>query len=62
LPAFVKAQKTYDEQVDLLASRGLVIGDRHAAINQLKHINYYRLSGYLYPFSRQAPSDREDSF
>jgi abortive infection bacteriophage resistance protein len=46
LPALVKAYKTYDEQVDLLASRGMGIADRAAAIKQLQHINYYRLSGY----------------
>jgi hypothetical protein len=61
LPASVKAYKTYYEQVDLLASRGMDI-DRDAAIKHLQHINYYRLSGYWYSFGRQGPSDREDSF
>lgn len=62
MPTAVKAYKTYDEQVDLLASRGMDIGDRDAAINQLQHINYYRLSGYWYSFRRQGASDREDTF
>ncbi|BCW62939.1 hypothetical protein StoSoilB22_19120 [Arthrobacter sp. StoSoilB22] len=62
MPASVKAYKTYDEQVDLLASRGMNIGDRDAAIKQLQRINYYRLSGYWYSFRRQGTSDREDDF
>lgn len=62
MPAPVKAYKTYDEQVDVLASRGMSIGDRDAAIKQLQHINYYRLSGYWYSFRRQGTTDREDSF
>ncbi|MHC8609813.1 Abi family protein (plasmid) [Paenarthrobacter ureafaciens] len=62
MPAPVKAYKTYEEQVDLLASRGMVIADREAAIQQLRHTNYYRLSGYWYSFRRQGPSGREDSF
>ena len=62
MPAPVKAYKTYDEQVDLLASRGMAIGDRDAAVKQLQHINYYRLSGYWYSFRRQGSPEREDSF
>jgi len=62
LTAPVKAYKTYAEQVDLLASRGMGIADREAAIQQLQHINYYRLSGYWYSFRRQGPAGRDDSF
>lgn len=62
MPALVKAYKTYDEQIDLLASRGMSIGDRAAAIKQLQHINYYRLSGYWYSFRQQGSPGREDSF
>jgi hypothetical protein len=62
LPASVKAYKTYDEQVDLLASRGMDVGDRDAAIKQLQHINYYRLSGYWYSFRRQGPQTVKTAF
>ena len=62
MPAVVKAYKTYEQQVDLLASRGMDIPDRNAAIKQLQRINYYRLSGYWYSFRRQGTSDREDTF
>lgn len=58
----VKAYKTYDEQVDLLAARGIEIGDRAAAIAELRRINYYRLSGYWYPFRQIGTSGRLDDF
>lgn len=62
LPAVTKSFKTYDQQVDLLASRGMGVDDRQAAIRQLQQVNYYRLSGYWYPFRRQTGQDREDDF
>jgi abortive infection bacteriophage resistance protein len=32
------------EQIDLLASRGLQVPDRHSAFETLQNISYYRLS------------------
>ncbi|MED6045674.1 MULTISPECIES: Abi family protein [Rothia] len=58
----VKAYKTYAEQVEILAGRGMDMGDRDAAAETLRRVNYYRLSGYWYPFRRQAPSGRCDDF
>lgn len=59
----MKEFKTYEEQVHLLLSRGLVIEDRGAAISQLQDVNYYRLSGYWYPFRKLATNGtREDNF
>ncbi len=40
---------TYEKQADLLISRGLR-ADRNHLINSLRNVNYYRLSGYLYPY------------
>ncbi len=37
-------------QIQLLLSRGLVIRDHAHAEHYLKHIGYYRLSGYAHPF------------
>ncbi|MFT5419916.1 MAG: abortive infection bacteriophage resistance protein [Candidatus Endobugula sp.] len=50
-----KPPKTFDEQLDLLISRGMQIADREKAIHSLSHINYYRLEAYWLPFetSRQ---------
>ena len=62
MPAAMKAFRSYVEQIDLLASRVMDVGDRDAAIKQLQHVNYYRLSGYWYPFRRRAGHHREDDF
>ncbi len=46
---------SYDEQAERLLSRGL-LADKDKLIHRLQSVNYYRLSGYLYPF-RQSDSD-----
>jgi abortive infection bacteriophage resistance protein len=48
--AYSKQALSAPEQVKLLKSRGLIIKDEQFAINILTHINYYRLSAYIYPF------------
>lgn len=58
----VKAYKTYTEQVKIVAGRGMDMGDRDVAVEMLRRVNYYRLSGYWYPFRKQTPSGREDAF
>lgn len=47
---FTKPAKTFDEQIDLLLSRGMEIADRDYAAQQLANINYYRLEAYWLPF------------
>lgn len=58
----VKAYKTYAEQVALLQSRGMDVGDRDSAMSTLRRVNYYRLSGYWYPFRKLSSSGRQDDF
>lgn len=58
----VKAYKDYGQQVEILADRGMDMGDRGAAAEMLRKVNYYRLSGYWYPFRRKTSSGREDAF
>lgn len=58
----VKAYKTYAQQVEILAARGMDMGDRESASATLRRVNYYRLSGYWYPFRKQTPAGREDGF
>lgn len=48
---YQKTARTYAQQADLLISRGL-IADREVLISRLRAVNYYRLSGYLFPFRR----------
>lgn len=51
---YAKPPLTYEQQADLLISRGLV-ANRETLIERLKTVNYYRLSGYLVPF--RSPDD-----
>jgi abortive infection bacteriophage resistance protein len=46
---YKKPPLSYEEQADLLMSRGL-IADRDLLVSRLKEVNYYRITGYLYPF------------
>jgi abortive infection bacteriophage resistance protein len=52
-PAF-----SYEQQLDLLKSRGLEVTDEPFAYHCLKHHNYYRLSAYRYPFTERGNPDR----
>ena len=56
---FTKIPKTYEEQADLLISRGL-IAKKIQLIKTLEVVNYYRLSGYLYPF--RSENTKDDAF
>lgn len=48
---FTKPALNYKEQVDLLLARGL-IAEPEDLLQTLTQVNYYRLSGYLYPFKQ----------
>jgi abortive infection bacteriophage resistance protein len=45
-----KPPKTFNQQIDLLRTRGMIIDDRDAAGHYLAHLNYYRLAAYWLPF------------
>lgn len=53
----VKGYLPYASQVALLASRGMDVGDPALAAENLRRINYYRLSGYWYPYRQVARVD-----
>jgi abortive infection bacteriophage resistance protein len=42
----LKPPLTFEEQLDLLISRGVMVYDREAAIKILRSVNYYRLTAY----------------
>ncbi len=46
---YKKSFLSFNEQADLLISRGL-LADKEILINRLSSVNYYRLSAYMYPF------------
>jgi len=52
---------TWDEQVDLLAERGLAVNDIGTCAEFLAENSYYRFSGYARYFQR-APHEGDDSF
>lgn len=49
---YTKPALTFEQQVEQLETRGLIISDRLNAIKTLTFISYYRLSGYCYPFRK----------
>ncbi len=55
---YQKPPLSIDEQLDLLASRGMEIPDRARATRYFTHINYYRLRAYWLPF--EAPCGNGD--
>ncbi len=59
---YAKQELTVEGQADQLIARGL-IADRDELIGRLTVVNYYRLSGYLYPFRIQdASGNLTDTF
>ena len=52
---YTKPFLSYDQQADKLIARGLQ-GDRDVLIDHLQAVNYYRLSGYWYPFRKPDPA------
>lgn len=58
---YAKKPFTLEQQADQLIARGLM-ADRDQLMGRLKVVNYYRLSGYLYPFRlRDAAGNPTDS-
>lgn len=53
-----KRATTLDEQIEILESRGLHIGDKDKAKEILQDIGYYRLGFYLFPFEKSYPNLR----
>ncbi len=53
-----KPYTNVEEQINILKQRGMIIQNEDTARDYLYHINYYRLSGYSYPF--RADNDSED--
>jgi abortive infection bacteriophage resistance protein len=47
---YSKPPTTFQEQVDILVKRGLIVEDPKKALLNISRINYYRLSSYFPPF------------
>lgn len=55
---FVKPPLSYQQQIDLLVSRGMNIPDHDRAHRYLSHLNYYRLAAYWLPFEEDHATHR----
>ena len=49
----MKIPTTFDQQLELMSERGLVIENENECLHVLRAVNYYRLSAYLLPFKRK---------
>ena len=59
MKVYDKPALTYQEQLDQLISRGLIVENHKKAIHLLENLSYYRLSGYLYPMLDEPKSDHK---
>jgi len=50
-----KRYLTFEEQLDLIKSRGLEVTDDSMALDYLRRLGYYHLSAYWYPFRKTMP-------
>lgn len=58
----VKPHLSYQDQITLLQSRGMVIDSVPEALALLERVGYYRLAGYWYPFRILQQNVRGDTF
>jgi abortive infection bacteriophage resistance protein len=52
-----KPSLSFDDQINLLESRGLIFPDKAKAQNYLSNISYYRLSAYMLPLKEKGSED-----
>lgn len=51
---YPKAWLSYEDQLQKLVERGMLVGDEDKALAYLERIGYYRLSGYWYAFRERS--------
>ncbi|WP_424196607.1 Abi family protein (plasmid) [Ampullimonas aquatilis] len=52
--SYTKPWKSYEDQLNQLLGRGMVVDDHARALDYLERIGYYRLSGYWYAFRERS--------
>jgi abortive infection bacteriophage resistance protein len=57
-----KEHKSFDEQLEILNTRGLIISNDEYVLTKLQHINYYRLSAYFLPLQYKKNSANKNQF
>ena len=58
---YIKPALSFEEQLDKLKKRGMVVLNEQQALRQLQSISYYRLSAYWYPFRERNEKGRVSS-
>ena len=58
----LKKARTYDDQIGILKSRGLIIDNEEFAKSILKNIGYYKLSGFYKFFYKDIKDNTEREF
>lgn len=56
MSTYNKPYRTFEQQLNLLKSRGLEVTNDAMALEYLQRLGYYRLSGYWYPFRKLIPN------
>ncbi len=57
-----KPWRSFEQQLELLTDRGLIIKDKGQAAEYLSSVNYYRLSGYMLSFKTRDSFHRGVTF
>lgn len=52
--SYDKPHLTFQQQIDHLRGKGMIISDEPSALRQLAKIGYYRLSAYWHPFKNRS--------
>lgn len=58
---YEKPPLSYEQQADLIISRGMIVDDKTEFINILSSVSYYRLSAYWLPFKNTDDSFKPDT-
>jgi len=56
---YSKQALTFDQQLDKLKHRGMIVADDPEALHMLATVSYYRLSGYWYPMRKLSSTNGE---
>lgn len=58
--SYTKPWKSYEDQLEQLISRGMIVTDQVRALDYLERIGYYRLSGYWFAFRKRSEVSLSD--
>lgn len=57
-----KPSLTFEDQIKLMKSRGLIFADEDKAKYQLGNVSYFRLTAYMFPFRKKNGDDISNDF